>query len=213
MPDGKRIEFGATATAFDGTDLPGTYQLEVNGGRTPIAVNIPPGESDTSPLARDELAQWGAKMGAPPKTAIEKTLERRRQSEDLEKQQKLWRWIILCVLGLLGIETLLAGRLARRATLQRGRDMNDQNLRVELERVSARYRRLVIWRAMGAVWLLLALACATIMFWVPWSSVGGSAAFRLVLRLASGGHRRNGCAHGPIPACACPQPPVDRPAN
>jgi len=118
MPDGKRIEFGAAATTFDGTDLPGIYQLEMNGGRTPIAVNLPPGESDTAALAPDELAQWGAKLGAPPKSESDKTMERRRQSEDLEKQQKLWRWIILCVLGLLGVETLLAGSLARRAVIQ-----------------------------------------------------------------------------------------------
>ncbi len=36
--------------------------------------------------------------------------------------------------------------------------MNDQTLRVELQRVSARYRRLVLWKAMALVWLLLALA-------------------------------------------------------
>lgn len=114
-PEGKTIDLPAAAANFDGTDTPGIYMLKVGKQDSPLAVNIPPEESDTQPRSPEELSQWGAILGSAPKTAGQVMVERRRQAEDLENQQKIWRWIILCVLGLLGVETLLAGSIAHRA--------------------------------------------------------------------------------------------------
>jgi hypothetical protein len=60
------------------------------------------------------LEQYGVLLGGG-NASVELT-ERRRQLErtELENRQKLWRWMIVGVLGLLFAETLLAGRLARR---------------------------------------------------------------------------------------------------
>ncbi len=118
LPDAKRIDLPAVATSFDATEKPGIYHLLVNGQDVPLAVNLPPEESQTQAMDPDELAQFGAVLGSPAKAAAEKQAERHRVAEDLENHQKLWRWIILCVLGLLGVETLLAGRLARRSLNQ-----------------------------------------------------------------------------------------------
>ena len=113
-PDGKQIALGAAAS-FAGTDTPGIYRLSVNGKETPIAVNIAPDESRTVALPVDEAEKWGAKMGRQKDAAQVAEQEKRLRATELENRQKLWRWLILVVLGLLGLETVLAGRLARRS--------------------------------------------------------------------------------------------------
>jgi hypothetical protein len=62
-----------------------------------------------------DLERWGAHLGTGKKTADQVAEERRLQSAELENRQKLWRWLILAVLGLLALETVLAGVVARRA--------------------------------------------------------------------------------------------------
>jgi hypothetical protein len=114
-PDGKRAEIPPGATTFDGTEAPGLYRLELNGEEIPVAVNVAGDESRTVPMGVEELEQWGARLGSKP--APDEFVARQRQLQivELENRQKLWRWLIVGVLGLLAAETLLAGRLARRA--------------------------------------------------------------------------------------------------
>ena len=81
---------------------------------TPVAVNLPADESRTRPLAAEDLERWGARLGTGRVTAAEVSEERRLRATELENRQKLWRWLILGVLGLLALETVLAGRVARR---------------------------------------------------------------------------------------------------
>jgi hypothetical protein len=113
-PDGGKIELPADATTFADASRPGIYRLISGGEETRLAVNLAPDESRTAPLAAEELEQYGVRLGGR-KEAVELT-ERRRQLEktELENRQKLWRWLIVGVIGLLAAETLLAGRLARR---------------------------------------------------------------------------------------------------
>ncbi|HVS71917.1 MAG TPA: BatA domain-containing protein [Phycisphaerae bacterium] len=112
-PDGKRMELPASATSFT-PQQPGIYQIE---GKTtvPLAVNLSPDESRTAPLDARDLERFGAVLGTGKPTAEQVSEERRLQTTELENRQKLWRWLILAVLGLLAVETVLAGRLARRA--------------------------------------------------------------------------------------------------
>jgi hypothetical protein len=114
-PGGRRLELaGATATPPEAVDRPGIYRLTAGGRETPIAVNLPADESRTAPIAVEELERYGAKLGTA-ETAAE-LVERQRQlrQAELESRQKLWRWVILGVLGLIAAETLVAGRLVRR---------------------------------------------------------------------------------------------------
>jgi anti-sigma-K factor RskA len=91
------------------------YRLNYNGTETPIAVNLPADESRTSPLAVEELEQLGAVLARPGVTPTEMTEQHRQlQIVELENRQKLWRWLIVGVLGLLVAETALAGHLAHR---------------------------------------------------------------------------------------------------
>ena len=61
----------------------------------------------------EQLEQLGISIGTTLTQAEQ--LERMRQLRDfeLENEQKLWKWLIVAVLVLLGIETLLAARRTR----------------------------------------------------------------------------------------------------
>jgi hypothetical protein len=123
-PDGRRIELLTNATTFEGADRPGIYRLAwggAGGQEIPLAVNVPLEESRTAALPADSLERWGAKLvkaeGRGQETAAETaTRERRLQLAELENRQKVWRWLILCVLLLLAAETFLAGRLSLRVS-------------------------------------------------------------------------------------------------
>ena len=117
-PDGRRIELAAGARTFDAADQPGLYRLALNDTEVAFAVNLSPDESRTAPLAVEELEQWGAKLGTRPAPAELAARQRQLQTIELENRQKLWRWLIVAVIGLLFAETALAGGLTRRASRQ-----------------------------------------------------------------------------------------------
>ncbi|HBV66556.1 MAG TPA: hypothetical protein DEF45_26475, partial [Rhodopirellula sp.] len=62
----------------------------------------------------EALAGYGVLLGANASTA--ETLENDRQLRDreLEGQQRLWQWILVLALALLGLETLLGTLWSRR---------------------------------------------------------------------------------------------------
>lgn len=117
-PDGASSEILKSATAFSSTDRPGIYRLKSGTSEIPIAVNVSADESRTMPLAAEDLEQWGAKLGNKPVSEQVIAKQQQLQISELEGRQKLWRWGIAAVLGLLAIETVVAGRLARRTIEQ-----------------------------------------------------------------------------------------------
>jgi len=117
-PDGHQMDLPAAATTFDDAAQPGIYRLALGERELPLAVNVAADESRTAAVPVEELEQWGAKLGnraAPDELA---TRQRQLQVLELENRQKLWRWLIVVVIGLLFAETLLAGALTRRALRQ-----------------------------------------------------------------------------------------------
>jgi hypothetical protein len=90
---------------------PGIYE---SAGRR-FAVNLAADESRTAPLAVEELEQRGAKLGSEGRRKAD--VERRRQLQvaELENRQKLWRWLIVGVLGLVFAETAVAGVVNKRS--------------------------------------------------------------------------------------------------
>ena len=79
-----------------------------------MAVNLSADESRTAPLAVEELETWGAKTSLKPVSDAQVARQRQLQVSELENKRKLWRWLIVGVLGILLAETLLAGRSSRR---------------------------------------------------------------------------------------------------
>src|SRR4051794_5542960 len=64
-----------------------------------------------------------------------------------------------------------AGRQAgASADATAGDNMNEQMLRQELEKVSHRFRRLLLWSALALSWLVLALAGLAVLAWARGAS-------------------------------------------
>jgi hypothetical protein len=120
-PEGTEIELTEGSDVFMDTTVPGIYALIDNGQETLFAVNLADAESETEPLGIERLEQFDVAMGTAPSQAEE--LERMRQLRDaeLENRQKLWKWLVVAVLVLLGVETLLAAQRTR----QPAREMGD----------------------------------------------------------------------------------------
>jgi hypothetical protein len=117
-PDGAETTLVAGERTFAGTNVPGIYQLKVGSEAQRFAVNLPPGESDTTPFDKERLEQLGVRMGSM-LTAAERT-ERAQQLRDieLESRQKLWQWLIVGAITILGVETFVAGRATKKQEQQ-----------------------------------------------------------------------------------------------
>lgn len=100
---------------FAQTLEPGLYTVEANGNVVlRFAVNLAAEESRLSPLAPEELERLGARLGRLERAASEPGAPRERlAAAELESRQKLWRWLIVAALGVLLIESWLAGRTVR----------------------------------------------------------------------------------------------------
>jgi hypothetical protein len=112
-PDGTSFKPEPGGTSFAETGQPGVYTIEVPGGPRLFAVNLDPSESKTAPLQVETLEQFGCRLASPEREAAERDHLRQMQSVELEGRQKLWRWLILAAIGVLFLETWLAGWLSR----------------------------------------------------------------------------------------------------
>lgn len=95
-------------------DQPGVYQLVSGGRQQKFAVNVAQSESQTDPIGVDDLERIGLVVGksvAPEEAAL---AERQLRDVELESQQRLWRWLLIGVLGLLALETIVGGWTGRK---------------------------------------------------------------------------------------------------
>jgi hypothetical protein len=118
-PDGSNAELAAGSTSFEGTDQPGIYKVLGDTGGKPsfaFAVNLDPLESKTSPLSLETLEQFGCRLANQKARDVDHEQLRQMQSIELEGRQKLWRFLVLGAIGILLIETCLAGRSRRTRT-------------------------------------------------------------------------------------------------
>jgi hypothetical protein len=109
-PDGTEFPLAAGARSFDKTEQPGIYT--VRGGEEPIAlaVNLTPRESETAPMEHEQLEQRGVRLGEGRTPEQDAELRRQKRREELEREQKMWRYMIVVALVTLIGETWLAGR-------------------------------------------------------------------------------------------------------
>lgn len=109
-PDGNRVELGPEKREFTGADQPGVYKVETGRGIRAFAVNLDPLESKTAPLSIETLEQFGCRLASRVPAQADPEQLRQLQNQELEARQKLWRWLILATIGVLILETWLAGR-------------------------------------------------------------------------------------------------------
>ena len=82
-------------------------------------MNLAVAESRTDPMESELLEAAGVKLTRS-ETPLSDTAasdadrERQLQNRELERQQKLWRWLIVAAVLVLVAETLLSGRLSIR---------------------------------------------------------------------------------------------------
>jgi aerotolerance regulator-like protein/VWA domain-containing protein len=112
-PDGSSVKVAADADRFTETKEPGVYRATSTAEELRFAVNLAAAESNTAPLELEQLEQLGVRLGTDLTRA--ERLQRIRQQRDteLEGRQKVWRWMLVAMLGLLVVETWWAGRAAR----------------------------------------------------------------------------------------------------
>lgn len=114
-PDGTTVDLAADATTFDGTDQPGEYTLETPAGVRPFAVNLDPAESLTAPLSAETLEQFGCRLVKRSADAARAEAERQQQNAELERNQSIWRVLILVAIAAILVETALSGWRTRSA--------------------------------------------------------------------------------------------------
>lgn len=100
-----------TVLAFD---RPGVYRFHDGQNEVPFAVNLAVSESRTAPLDVSELEANGVELGRTVSVAELRSERRRLRDFELERSQKLWQWLLVGVLVVLGTESWLAGRLSKR---------------------------------------------------------------------------------------------------
>ncbi|MCH8922532.1 MAG: hypothetical protein IIA67_05220 [Planctomycetes bacterium] len=105
---------------FDGTDQPGIYRLRAGGGEHLFAVNVAASESDTAVMDLERLEQLGVTLGREQSRSEEFDRLRQLRDRELEEDQKLWKWLIVAALCVLGLETFLAGRRAKQTSTVTG---------------------------------------------------------------------------------------------
>lgn len=99
---------------LEAIDQPGIYRFTDGEVSRSFAVNLSDSESRTAAIDEGELERFGVILGK--NMSTEQTLANQRQLRDreLERQQKLWQWLLAAALGLLALETWLAAKASRR---------------------------------------------------------------------------------------------------
>ena len=115
-PEGSEAAAPA-GSRFTATNQPGIYA--VTPGTLRFVVNLAPEESRTSPLPPERFTALGVPLGKPAEPSAQLAQrEARAQAAEIESRQKLWRWLIVAALGVVLLETLIAGKLSRAPAAQ-----------------------------------------------------------------------------------------------
>ncbi len=114
-PDGGEFLVPGDAASFAGTVEPGIYRLKTNGAERVFAVNLPQSESETQPMEVEQLEQRGIRLGTQATRSEEYERLRQLRDRELESKQKMWKWLVVLALVVVGAETWLAGRRAAKS--------------------------------------------------------------------------------------------------
>jgi hypothetical protein len=118
-PDGTTVTVAAPKAIFDATDQPGLYAVDTPAGASWFAVNLDPLESKTAPIPVEEIERRGIRLANHSQQIADREQRRQMHNAELENRQKIWRWLILAAIGILILETWMAGRSVDRPRLIR----------------------------------------------------------------------------------------------
>ncbi len=114
-PNGEQVLLAGDSTVLVGIDQPGFYRLNTADGLTEFAVHIDPTESETAPLSREAFERTGVRMTTEFDPAAATAKMQQVRDIELERRQKVWKWLVVLALVALIAETLVAGWLSRPA--------------------------------------------------------------------------------------------------
>jgi aerotolerance regulator-like protein/VWA domain-containing protein len=111
-PDGTTAVVPRGDVFFSDTREPGVYTVDTPEGSRSFAINLDPLESKTAALEDVTLEKLGCRLASHSPKPLDRAELRQMYNMELESRQKLWRWLILTAIGVLIVETWLAGRRA-----------------------------------------------------------------------------------------------------
>ncbi|TWT75388.1 vWA domain-containing protein [Allorhodopirellula solitaria] len=112
LPDGAELAYREAAD-LQTFAWPGIYAVADDDLSQTLAVNLDNAESQTATMGADALERFGVRLGATLSTADELSNQRQLHDRELESRQRLWQWLLVAALALLGLETFLGGWLSR----------------------------------------------------------------------------------------------------
>jgi hypothetical protein len=93
---------------------PGLFSIKGNRWSSQLVVDVPMSESRLVSLDPSVLDQYGVNTGRLQSQVEIQQHQRQLKSEELERDQRLWKWLILIGIAVLVLETLVAGLTGRR---------------------------------------------------------------------------------------------------
>jgi hypothetical protein len=110
-PEGGTVVIENQERLFFESDQPGIYRVAAGDEESRFAVNLSPSESQTAPVAVDQLEGLGLPLkGRLDHPAPTRQTEIKQAAIQLEQQQKIWKWMVVAALLFGLLETWLAGR-------------------------------------------------------------------------------------------------------
>jgi hypothetical protein len=114
----KDVQEGAFAyknvSDFEALEAPGFYRFIEGSVEVPFALNVALSESRTEMMEKEELERLGLSLGTLDQSQAVTARQRQQRDVELEGSQRIWQWLLIAVLGLLGAESLLSGLIDRR---------------------------------------------------------------------------------------------------
>jgi Aerotolerance regulator N-terminal/von Willebrand factor type A domain len=111
-PDGTIAAVPRSDASFSDTGAPGIYSVDTPDGSRSFAINLDPLESKTAALEDVTLEKLGCRLASHAPKPFNQAELRQMYNTELENRQKLWRTLVLATIGVLVVETWLAGRRA-----------------------------------------------------------------------------------------------------
>ena len=91
---------------------PGLYTV-VGNDAISCAVNMDPRESRTDVIPVEEIEQLGVSLTSQQERDADDNRDRQLRIQELEAEQKIWRWLLIAAVFILFLESFLAGRMTR----------------------------------------------------------------------------------------------------
>ncbi|MGI9517744.1 MAG: BatA domain-containing protein [Pirellulaceae bacterium] len=109
-PDGRDAQVAGMETGPDLFDRPGIYNFRSGNTEFDVVVNLEAAESQTAAIPGENLEAFDVLVGTQPtREEIAGNMQKMKDAQ-LESRQRIWKWLLVAALGLLILETLLAGR-------------------------------------------------------------------------------------------------------